>query len=149
MGKAFHKKNASFYDRDNAFTRKTNWQSQQSFISFKWRMQAINLVIFFNKKANLRISVIKSFINKRRANNCLCHVPVMFDEVSDRQCAQLWFSCQTQRARRHYSVFWLDYLSAVYVFQTLRLWCSLANTSNFREIVTSMRKKFLSVFKIS
>lgn len=92
MGKAFHKKNASFYDRDNAFTRKTNWQSQQSFISFKWRMQAINLVIFFNKKANLRISVIKSFINKRRANNCLCHVPVMFEEVSDRQCAQLWFS---------------------------------------------------------
>lgn len=99
MGKAFYKKNASFYDRDNAFTKKTKWKS---FVSFKWCMQAINLVIFFNKKANLKISVTKSFITKPRANNCLCHMPVMFDEVSDLQYAQLWFVFQTQvEGRRH------------------------------------------------
>lgn len=35
------------------------------------------LVIFFNRKAKVEISFIKSFITKPSANNCLCLVPVM------------------------------------------------------------------------
>jgi len=35
------------------------------------------LVMFFNRKANLKTSFIKSFITKPSGNDCFCHVPVM------------------------------------------------------------------------
>lgn len=70
----------------------------------------------FQQKGKPQNFLHKILYYKPSANDCFCHVPVAFDEVSDPQYAQLWFSFQTHGVWRHWSVFGLGYLSAVYTF---------------------------------